>query len=133
MNMSQFTIKSCNSDISLVLSNIKDDYFDVHITSSTVNVIRTVYAYTNAYLFADLMEHLASFDTPWLEIETWGSLEGEFKFTATCDSLGHVTFNIDLRKFTGSEDWSVVIDIASEFGQLPQLAKAARSFFGESK
>ncbi|PCJ51358.1 MAG: hypothetical protein COA79_26505 [Planctomycetota bacterium] len=128
--MSEFIIESCKSDLRLVLSNYKGDYFDVEITSASVSAKRKVYAYTDAHTFADFMEHLASKIKPWTTIETWKSLECELEIIVICDVLGHVTFTVELSKTNGSEDWILKQDIESEFGQLPTLAKSAREFFG---
>lgn len=131
--MSEFIIKSSTSDLALVLSDIKGDYFKASLQSSHLNAIREVYAYTDAYGFADLIEFLASQKQPWKGEEGWESLEGEFKLTATCSVLGKVTFKIILSERTGGdEEWLVETGLAYELGQLEKLAKSARAFFGES-
>ena len=131
--MSEFIIKSCNSDLRLKLHNIEGDYFDAEVSSAQVSAKRKVYAYTDAHSFADLMEYLASQTKPWKNPESWGSLECEFEIIASCDIQGHVTFSVSISEVNGGcEDWDLKLDIASEFGQLPQLAKSARDFFGPS-
>lgn len=130
--MNEFTIKSSDSDLKLVLSDIEGDYFNAQISSSHINAKRKVYAYTDAYGFANLFEYLASQTKPWDGKESWSSLEQEFEFTASCSTLGTVTFTIELSHYGCVEEWSVKTEIKSEFGQLPSLAKSAREFFGES-
>jgi hypothetical protein len=130
--MDEFRIKSCSSDIELLLSQIQNDYFVAEIASSHMKAVRKVWAYTDSYDFADLVEWMASQDRPWEGTQYWESWGGEFKFSCECNSLGQVTFEIELNHFGVAEEWSVKTQILSEFGHLPILAKSARKFFGES-
>lgn len=131
--MSEFIIKSSTSDLSLVLSDINGDYFKATLQSSHLNVVREVYAYTDAYGLADLIEFLSSQKKPWVGEESWESLEGEFKLTATCSILGQVIFKIILSEKTGKdEEWLIETGLTNELGQLEELAKSARAFFGGS-
>ena len=111
---------------------MKGDYFVAQIESSHLNVTREVWAYTDAHGFADLFEWLASQKKPWNEKQSWESLEGEFKFSSTCSSLGTITFEVELQHQGCAEEWQIKTQISSEFGQLPTLAKRARRFFGET-
>lgn len=88
--MSEFIIKSSTSDLSLVLSDINGAYFKAILQSSHLNVVREVYAYTDANGLANLIEFLSSQKKPWVGEESWESLEGEFKLTATCSILGRL-------------------------------------------
>jgi hypothetical protein len=58
--MKEFRIKSSDSDLELILSDIHGDYFKARIASNHINSVREVYAYTDAYGFADMMESLAT-------------------------------------------------------------------------
>lgn len=129
--MSKFIIKSSTSDLKLEFSDIEGDYFTVTLKSFYLNSMLTVFAYTDSYAFADLMEHLACQKQPWQGEKSWESIEGEFKFIATCNALGQVTFEASLSNFDCAEKWSVKTNLLSEFGQLEQLAKSARTFFGK--
>lgn len=109
--MSEFIIKSSTSDLSLVLSDINGDYFKATLQSPHQNAVREVYAYTDTYGLADLMEFLSSQKKPWVGEESWESLEGEFKLTATCSILGQVIFKIILSEKTGKdEEWLGRVD-----------------------
>ena len=130
--MTEFRIKSSDTDLELILSDIKGDYFKVHLVSAHLQAMREVWAYTDAYGFADLFKYLASKEKPWEGEETWQSIEGEFKFSATCNHVGKIKFVIELNHFGCTEEWQAKTEINSEFGQLPHLAKKAREFFGES-
>jgi Family of unknown function (DUF6228) len=130
--MKEFRIKSSLSDVELRLFNIQGDYFTVEIVSGSMKAIREVWAYTDAYTFADLIEALASHDRPWEGSECWESLEGEFKFSATCTKLGQVMFEIELSQSGNAEFWLIKSQIRSDFGTLPILARSARVFFGNT-
>lgn len=130
--ITEFIIKSSTSDLTLMLSDINGDYFKVTLKSFHLNTTREVYAYTDGDGFAKMFERLASYNKPWAGEEIWESLEGEFKLSANCSTLGQVTFKINLSYMGCSEEWSVETDLLYEFGQLEKLAKSARAFFGES-
>ena len=133
--MATFTIKSTRSDLKLVLSEIKGDYFTASLESSYLNATLKVYSYhysPNAVGFAEFMEWIGGQDRPWDGSNDWQSLEGEFAVSAECSALGTVTFDVKFSHFSGAEDWKVNTKLMSELGQLPGLAKSARTFFGES-
>ena len=130
--MNEFRIKSSDTDLALILSDINGDYFKAKLVSAHLNAMREVWAYTDAYGFADLLEYLASKEKPWEGEETWQSIEGEFKLSASCDHVGKIKFRINLNHLGHTEEWEAKTEINSEFGQLPHLAKKAREFFGES-
>jgi len=128
----EFRIKSSHTDLELILSDIKGDYFIARISSKHMKITREVWAYADAYGFAELFEWLASQEKPWNEKQSWESLEGEFKFSAMCSSLGVITFEVEFNHYGCAEEWQAKTQLSSEFGQLPALAKQAREFFGES-
>lgn len=130
--MKEFRVKSSISDVELRLTHTQGDYFTAEIMSDSIRAVREVWAYTDAYMMADLLEWIASQEKPWDGSKYWESIEGEFKFTAQCTNLGHVIFGIELNQYNATEQWSIDADIRSDFGSLPLLAKAARKFFGDS-
>lgn len=130
--MNSFSIKSNVSDLALEFSNVKGDDFTVKLVSSHISANREVYAYTDSYTLADLLEWLARHEKPWLGEEHWESLEGEFKLYASCSSLGTVKFRVILNSYYGGEDWNIETILLSEMGQLPVFARSARLFFGPS-
>lgn len=130
--MNEFVIKSADSDLKLVLSDIKDDYFKVNLISDHLTVFREVWAYTDAYGFADLLENIASMQKPWEDEVSWETIEGDLKIKITCNILGKVKFQIELSSTGEDEDWSVKTYLNTELGQLEHLAKSARKFFGSS-
>lgn len=130
--MKEFRIKSSDSDFELILSDIQGDYFKARIASKHINTVREVYAYTDAYGFADMMESLASHEKGWSDIQRWETIEGEFKVSIKCNKLGKVTFEIEFSHYGCAEEWLVKTQLNTELGQLPRLAKSARAFFGQS-
>jgi Family of unknown function (DUF6228) len=128
----EFRIKSSDSDLELVFSDIHSDYFNVSIKSIRISATCEVYGYSDAYGFAGLFEFLAAQIQPWKGEETWISLEGEFEFSATCSNLGQITFAVTLSDNRCAEPWQMNTEISQEMGQLPHLARSARSFFGPS-
>jgi hypothetical protein len=130
--MNEFRIKSSDSDLALVFSDIHGDYFSVSIESRRISATCEVYGYTDAHGFADLFEFLAAQTQPWQGEERWIPLEGEFEFSAKCSNLGQLTFTITLSDNRCAEPWEMTIELRQEMGQLPHLARSARSFFGPS-
>ena len=130
--MSKFQIKSSDSDLVFTLSERNGDYFTASLKASHITAEREVYAYTDAHGFADLIEQLASQPKPWQEELTWESLEGEFKISSSCTTLGQVTFKVVLSHYGCTEEWLVKTELKYEFGKLQDLASSARVFFGES-
>jgi hypothetical protein len=130
--MKEFRIKSSDSDLELVLSDIQGDYFKARLSSDHINSVREVYAYTDAYGVADMMESLSSQEKGWSDIRRWETIEGEFKVATKCSKLGQVTFEIELSHYGCSEEWLVKTQLKTELGQMPRLAKSARAFFGKS-
>lgn len=130
--MNEFVIKSSDSDLKLILSDIKGDYFKVSLVSNHLSAFREVWAYTDAYGFADLLEYISSLQKPWEDTVSWGSIEGDFKISITCNILGKVKFQIELSSTGEDEDWFIKTYLNTELGQLESLAKAARKFFGSS-
>jgi hypothetical protein len=62
--MPEFRIKSSDSDLALVFSDIHSDYFNVSIESIRISATCEVYGYSDAYEFAGLFEFLAAQTQP---------------------------------------------------------------------
>lgn len=116
--MSEFRIKSSETEATLLFSGIRGDYFTVTLSSGPVNATRDVWAYTDAYGLAGLFEWLASQSKPWSKTEGWESIEGELKIYVNCSTLGEITFDVEMNHFGVAEEWRVSSQIKSEFGQL---------------
>ena len=125
-----FSIRSTSSDRELVFSDPRQDYFQVELRGSSVRSTREVYAYTDAQGLARLFSKIAAHSRPWAGAESWRSLEGEFKLSAECSPLGHVSFLVEIGdNFGGPEEWRLSAVLVTELGQLPVIAENAKSFF----
>jgi hypothetical protein len=58
--MNEFRIKSSDSDLALVFSDIHGDYFNISIESRRISATCEVWGYTDAHGFAGLLESLAA-------------------------------------------------------------------------
>lgn len=116
----------------MFLSSI-DDHFTVELKGRSVYATQVVYAYTDALGVAELFARLAANERPWTGVESWESLEGEFRLSAMCSPLGEVTFFLEIAGMQGApEEWRVSASITTEFGQLCQLSAGARRLFGSA-
>ncbi|MEM8844502.1 MAG: DUF6228 family protein [Pseudomonadota bacterium] len=124
-----FSIKSNSSDRELYFSNPQEDYFRVQLKGN-VSATVEVYAYTYSADLNEMLQKLASYKKPWAEEESWESLEGEFKLSATCSPLGTVEFRVFLWGFPGApEEVRVKAGLVTELGQLENIAKCSQEFF----
>jgi len=128
--MSEFILESTVSSAKLTLTEIRGDYFKVIFEAPHLRAFRKVCSYTDNYGFVELLEKLALYTKPWEGTESWEGIEGDFKLSVSCDPLGHVTFDIRFQQYGCAEEWCAEVQIQSEFGQLENLAKRARLFFG---
>jgi Family of unknown function (DUF6228) len=117
---------------SLVISNLCGEGFTASIASTRINATLGVWTYGDSQSFADFIEDLSSQAKPWQGTETWESIEGEFKLSATCSNLGEVTFRIVLSDNDCPEPWQVTTGIKQGLGELTDLARSARKFFSPS-
>jgi hypothetical protein len=125
-----FSIRSTSSDRELVFSAPRHDRFLVELRGSGVGAIREVYAYTDPTGLSRFLSNLAAQSRPWVSAETWESLEGEFRLSAECSPVGHVSLSIRIRDMLGGpEEWQLSAVLATELGQLPAIAEHAKSFF----
>ena len=128
-----FSIHSVNSDRELSLQYLKEEYLAVEIKGSGLSAMSGVWMYTDANGLNAFFQELSEFKQPWQGTRTWESLEGDLSLSATCATLGQVTFMVKLRHFIGSpEDWRIEAALVTELGQLEKIAKDAKAFFQEN-
>jgi hypothetical protein len=87
-------------------------------------------ARASSYMAPDLDSFFASLAGDWKGWKgerTWATLEGEFQFTATTDSLGHVRLGYFLRPPQTGFNWELRGALELEAGQLEAIAKEAKS------
>ncbi len=113
-----------------MFSDYGPDYFTIELRGSSARSIRRVYTFPGARDLARFFSKLAAYHQPWEGVESWESPEGEFKLSSSCSTVGHVSFQIEIReKFGGPEEWELSAVLATELGQLPVIAKEADAFF----
>ena len=127
-----FSIKSSSSDTELAFSGPRKDYFTVELKGNEVGVIRQVYAYSpHSPSLGAFFLRISHHNRPWASTERWESLEGEFNLSATCSSLGEVTFSLVMHsRLDVADGWRIVATLTADLGQLPGIGAAAEQFFG---
>ena len=60
---------------------------------------------------------------------SWGTLEGEFKMTATCDRLGHIDLLVEMKSDSYPRDWELKARLLLEAGTLDQLHRSVLAVF----
>ena len=125
-----FSIKSNHSERELAFLSREGDDFWVEL-KGTVSVKLNVYGYCpHSNDLADWFEKLGSYNVPWPDELSWESLEGEFKISVECSSLGHVNFIISLKELPGTHEESRIhVGIQTELGQIKRISNGARKFF----
>jgi hypothetical protein len=125
-----FAIRSCTSDRSLQVSEAGHESFTAELLGTGLSATLRVSTHTDAEGLSLFFGRLASQEQPWHGIESWESLEGEFRIMASCSSLGEVHFEVGLRFLQGApEEWSLSAGLLTELGQLPIIARNAALFF----
>ena len=128
----QFSIKSNHSDREVVFARNEGEYFWVKLKGGITTEIR-VYGYApHNYDLADWFEKLGANKSPWPNELSWESLEGEFKISVNCTSLGHVHFVFSFRDLLGAyEESRIETGLETELGQLSNISNGARKFFAK--
>ena len=67
----------------------------------------------------------------WVGEKTWRSLEGELWMSATSDSLGHITIEVNLQPSAGPDVWRAITYVHVEAGQLDYIHSRLVSFFAD--
>ena len=66
----------------------------------------------------------------WDGERTIESLEGQLRLACKTDRLGHVSVRVKLRGDIGGSDWRAEDTLYLEAGQLDELARRAKGYFG---
>jgi len=124
------SIRSTSSDRELTFLDLHGEQFTVELRGHGLQVSRDVSTYTDSTGLVAFFDKLASYERPWDGSPKWASLEGEFIISASCSKLGEVLFSFEISGHIGTpEQWHTSFSLTSELGQLPKIAKGARSFF----
>lgn len=125
-----FNIHSVYSDRELIFRARTKQRLEVELRGHGLSAVIDVWLDTYLNGLNAFFQKLASFKQPWQDAHTWQSLEGEFSLSATCATLGQVTFLVKLRHIKGEpEDWDLEARLVTELGQLDKIAKDANTFF----
>jgi hypothetical protein len=125
-----FSINSSSSSRELIFLSLQDDCFTVELVGAAVYATQSVSTYTDGHGLASLLGKIAAYERPWSAAESWESLEGDFSISATCSSLGNVTFSVYMCGMLSTPDeWKLSFKLITELGQLPQIATNAHRFF----
>ena len=127
--MDAFTIKSANSDASLIFNQSTGEDFVVEFQSMQLKVVQAVCGYTDPQGIARLFQEAAGHSKPWQGQLEYRSLEQEFSLSAACSPLGIVTLAVAFSRIGVASEWSAAATLQVEFGQLAVLASNAQRFF----
>ena len=126
--MPDFELTSTKDGVRLMLSPVGPRTYSASIAGRNLNVSTTIHdVLGEIYVFPKFWEELASSWKGWSGERTWSSLEGDLKFTATSDNLGHITIRCHLSS-GGFEGWSITVWLHCEAGALDSLARKADRF-----
>ncbi len=99
----------------------------VRIESFDINVVKEVWLYTDFESLNNFFQELGNKKSKWEGCFEWKSIEGDFSISVICDALGKIGFKIALKGLQGdSEEWSVQVNIESDFSILEKIAKQSR-------
>jgi hypothetical protein len=130
MKTKEIIIKSADSDATLRFSNIEGDWFSVCFKSQVASATRRVWGYTDCEFLVDMFVYMADSWKGWTEELSWLTLEGDFEISATSDKLGHVKLCISINNEDTYEPFALKAYINIEAGQLDEIAKKMKAFFG---
>jgi Family of unknown function (DUF6228) len=120
-------VRSTNSNRALHIGGAIGSSIPVKLTGFPVTADTEVWFETgDVDALADFFAELGQMESPWQGARAWESLEGDFRLSVTCSSLGAVLLRVELRGLQGApEEWHVEVGIETEFGQLEHMAKEA--------
>jgi hypothetical protein len=123
------TIHSSNSSRTLRMEAPVDSYLTVALEGHAISGAVEVWVETGDVAgLAIFFGELGGLEAPWKGARNWVSLEGDLKLSATCTSLGAVTFHVSMSGLPGAaEEWQLQAGIETEFGQLARLATEAEA------
>jgi hypothetical protein len=124
-------IKSAHDGTTLEFSSRSGDYYRVSLSGPGFHGACQVYAYEPGTGPDKFFRDLAANWRGWQGKKEWSSLEGELKFSATCDSTGHISLSVQLRSGPYPFDWSLSGVLLLEAGGLERIATDVEKFVGD--
>jgi hypothetical protein len=129
--METVTLRCVRNGTELCLSTEnfpESEKLDVSLTAPNCSARLAASTYVNgspALLFRKMAANWRGWDGEFF----WGTLEGEFKMTATTDRLGHVELWVGIRGDTSPHDWELKALLHFEAGTLDQLYRNVSAVF----
>lgn len=117
-------IRSCSSNRELNISRKSDSSLLIELAGYPVSAQVEVWAETGdaAGLHAFLAD-LGKQERPWSGVREWQAIEGDFRLAVTCNAIGNVHFDVEMRGLQGApEAWTVTAGIDYELGRLERLS-----------
>ena len=135
--MAEFKLKDVHSDPELVfegdiprgLQGYDGCRFTVSLIGTPLSATVLVYD-IQPQRWGDFFADLAMSWPGWDNKKECQSLEEHLRVAATHDRLGHIRLRVYLRDVNVGSDWSAETSIWLEAGQLEDVAKRARQYFG---
>ena len=122
------TIKSAHDGTTVEFSDFTGGYYRVGLSGPDLHGVCQVYAYEPGTGPDKFFRDLATSWRGWQGKKEWSSLEGELRFSATCDSTGHTSLSVRLRSGPYPFDWSLSAVLLIEAGQLERVASDIEKF-----
>ena len=127
------TIKSAHDGMTLEFSDRVGGYYRVSLSGSGFHGTCQVYAYEPGTGPDKFFRDLATNWRGWQGKKEWLSLEGELRFSATCDSTGHTSLSVRLHSGPYPFDWSLSGVLLLEAGGLEGIVAEVEKFFGDNQ
>jgi hypothetical protein len=104
------------------------DRFDFTLTTpvATLSGVGSTSFVGSPALFFDRLE---SSWRAWEGELRWGTLEGEFELTASCDRLGHIQILVELRSRPQPSNWEFKYRLHLDAGSLQNISREFRRAF----
>jgi uncharacterized protein DUF6228 len=103
---------------------------EVRLSGGAVEASESVHDHL-PHRWTELFDGLARDWRGWEGVRTLVSLESQLEVSCSADRLGHVSLRVELSGDHLGSDWRAADTIYLEAGQLEDLARRARGYFGD--
>ena len=103
------------------------EYLDLELEHHSLRASTKIYLYEDNVSLLSFFEGLSQRWQGWDDIKTWSSVEGDLKLSSSIDSLGHVSFGLDMANTVISPGWLIKTTLVVDAGSLALLAQQARN------
>ena len=109
-----------------MFSDWSQDYLTVKLIGDDLSAHKQVWFYRDFPVLIELLDTLAAYERNWDGRMEFCSIDGDFALAFRANRLGHVFVSITISK---QPEWSVDCTIQTELGQLPLIARSARTAY----